>query len=150
MLRTISRTFAVAALILAGVGAYQLLAPHAPPGHLAVDRTTTDFGTLPVGEHRIVVARVTNTGGSPASVLGVSESCRGGVCHAPADPGPLVVPPGETVDIVCLVTLHEEGRAGFNVHMYLDNGTFDRAEVQVSGIAIASPGRTESGSHNQP
>src|SRR5262245_16084262 len=108
LLRQLSRLFAASALIMAAVAAYQLLAPPTPRGHLSVERTTTDFGALPLGEHRIVVARVTNSGGGPASVLGVSESCYHSTCWAPVEAGPLVVPPGETVDIVCRVTLREE------------------------------------------
>lgn len=150
MSRFFSRTFAVGALVLAAVGGYQLFAVPPPPGRLTVDRTATDFGALPLGEHRVVVARVTNTGGSPATILGVSESCGRGVCYEPVDPGPLVVPAGETVDIACLVTLRKEGPARFQVSLYLDNGTFDQVEVQVSGAAIAGAGGTDGGPHDRP
>ena len=74
MPRHLSRLLAATALILAAVAAYQLFAPNPTPGRLAVEQTTIDFGALPLGEHRVVVARVRNTGGRPASVLGVSES----------------------------------------------------------------------------
>ena len=150
LLITFSRMFAVAALILATVGGYQLFAPTLPPGHLAVDRTAMDFGALPLGEHRIVVARVTNTGGRPASILGVPESCGRGTCYAPVDQGPRVVPPGETVDIDCVVTLRTEGPVGFQVQLYLDNGTFERVDVQVSGSAISSQRGKDGVQRNQP
>lgn len=143
MLRHLSRLFAVVALVLAAVAAYQLLVPPPPRGHLVVDRTSTDFGALPLGEHRVVVARVTNTGGRPASVLGMPESCNRDACYAPIDSGVLTVPPGETMDVPCRLILRQEGPVAFQVQFYLGNGKLEQASIQVSGTALPSQGGTD-------
>jgi hypothetical protein len=141
MSRHLSRLFAVLALALAVVAAYQLLVPPPPRGHLVVDRTSTDFGALPLGEHRIVVARVTNTGGRSAGVLGMPESCNRNACYAPIDSGVLTVPPGETADLPCRVILREAGPVAFEVQFYLGNAALQRVAVEVSGTALPKIGR---------
>jgi hypothetical protein len=135
VLRLASWLFAVAAALLA-FAAYLCLAPARPAGRLIVDRTPVDFGSLPAGEHRIVVARVRNTGDTPRSILGVSEKCGHGVCYWPAKAGLIDVPAGGSVDVECVVSLHDAGPVRFPVLLYLDNGKFDHDEVEVRGVVL--------------
>lgn len=150
MLRTCSIMLAAAAFLLTAIAGYHSLMPSQQFCGLSLERTETDFGALPPGEHRIVVARVKNSGGSPARILGISESCQSGVCYEPVDAGPIIVPPGETVDIMCQVTLHDAGPVGFQVHLYLDNGAFDHIEVRVSGIVTSHHEAASAAQHHRP
>ena len=141
LLRNSLYLLASVAVVVAVMAGYKLFTSAESPGKLVADRTVTDFGALPLGEHRIAVTHVSNRGGRPACILGVSASCGQGVCYEPIGHLPASVPPGGTVDVVCLMTLREEGPVGFQVRVYLDNGNFDCVDVRVRGTAASrSPG----------
>lgn len=147
VLRNLSRLFALATLALAAIAGYKWFAPAATPGRLAVDRTALDLGTLPQGEHRVVIARVTNSGGQPASVVGMGDSCGHGGCYSALHNGPMTVPAGETVDVACRVELRDQGPFHFEVPLYLDNGKLEQVTIDVTGVVL--PGERGTGTNGK-
>ena len=143
MLLWLSRTLAFVSIGLIGwavwAGAFASVSAAERP--LEIDWPAPDLGRLGVGSHEIIV-RITNSGGRPRRVIGMTNSCGPNGCIGPKTGEQVVVFPGGTVDYPCLLEIHQPTPFDVTIHLFLEDNGIREAETTLHGIGVATGGGT--------
>lgn len=142
-----SRVLLLTAIGLACWGVYlMLLAPASVEADLplVVDWPVRDLGQLSIGSHEVTI-HVTNPAGRTRRVIGMMSGCRPNVCFGAKLAEPVAVPPGETVEYVCEVTITGSGPFEFPILLHLEDNGIRTVEQTLRGVAIAPGGKANAG-----
>lgn len=100
----------------------------------------TDFALVdvPLGSHEFHTT-ITNPSAEPRRVLGISGQCTGNFCITSAQNPPMLIPPGGSLAINCVLEVKFPGPIDAEIRIYLEENGIRTVTLRVTGTAVEAP-----------